>query len=140
MVLIYLWGYHAPMKKRLMTRVLRNIMTICTAFSSALTSPEMVEFLNTEYKNGEENMKLLGAMGNAVGGMVKGVVSLTEGRIAKFSEDGKEIVGYDSIGDILNDVNRQNELKRNLSNLLGIYISAVTGSDIIDAGKGSMLN
>ena len=48
----------------------KNIMTICTAFSSALTSPEMVEFLNTEYKNGEENMKLLGAMGNAVGGMV----------------------------------------------------------------------
>ena len=108
----------------------KNIMTICTAFSSALTSPEMVEFLNTEYKNGEENMKLLGAMGNAVGGMVQGVVSLAEGRVAKFSEDGKEIVGYDSIGDILNDVNKQNELKRNLSNLLGIYISAVTSSDV----------
>lgn len=111
-------------------------MTICTAFSSALTSPEMVEFLNTEYKNGEENMKLLGAMGNAVGGMVQGVVSLAEGRVAKFSEDGKEIVGYNSIGDILNDVNKQNELKRNLSNLLGIYISAVTSSDVQAAGKG----
>ena len=47
-----------------------NIIKILTAYSSAMTSPEMIEFLNTKYKNGEDNIKLLGAMGNAVGGMV----------------------------------------------------------------------
>jgi hypothetical protein len=96
----------------------------------------MKTFLNTKYKEGEENMKLLGAMGNAIGGMVQGITAISDGRVAIFSDDGKEIIGYNKIGDILKDENKQKELVKNLSGLLGIYISAVTSSDIIDAGKG----
>lgn len=96
----------------------------------------MKTFLNTKYKEGEENMKLLGAMGNAIGGMVQGITAISDGRVAIFSDDGKEIIGYNNIGDILKDENEQKELVKKLSGLLGIYISSVTSSDIIDAGKG----
>lgn len=117
-------------------KVKGNIIKILTTYSTAMTSPEMVNFLNTEYKNGEENMKMLGAMGNAVGGMVQGVISLCEGRVAKFSDDGKKIVSYTNIGDVLNDPTKQEELKTNLSNILGIYISAVTDSAVQKAAEG----
>lgn len=117
-------------------KVKGNIIKILTTYSTAMISPEMVNFLNTEYKNGEENMKMLGAMGNAVGGMVQGVISLYEGRVAKFSDDGKKIISYTNIGDVLNDPTKQEELKTNLSNLLGIYISAVTDSAVQKAAEG----
>jgi hypothetical protein len=59
-----------PMTEEHFTAATQNVVRIATTIASCLTSPEMEEFLNTKYKAGKKNLKLLSAMGNAIGGMV----------------------------------------------------------------------
>lgn len=119
-----------PMTEEHFTAATQNVVRIATAIAGCLTSPEMEDFLNTKYKKGEENLKLIGALGNSVGGMVQGVKAMAEGRIAIYEEDGKTIKEYIDIDKLLKDPKEQEKIKQNLQGLLSIYVEAVTNSEL----------
>ena len=108
----------------------KNVYDITTLLAGCLTTPEMENFLNTKFKKGEENMKLLGTIGNAISGMVEGVKAIVEGKIVTYSEDGKEIIKTTNIGDVLTNPAKRLEVLTNLKGILGLYSDAVTGTNI----------
>lgn len=105
---------YAQMTEQMFSDATTNAMAIVRTVATTLSNKEMTKFLNKEFDNGKENIKMIGEMGNAVGGMVQGIISLKEGKIAEYDLKTGEVIGYKTVSDLINDEEARVELGTNL--------------------------